>query len=161
MAEAKTTRVRKTPAAKRLAVVDGNVVPVRPAIGKAATAVERRLKAIELRKAGATYQVIGDQLGVTRQAAHKMVKELLEEWGSTTREEAENIRALELERLDRMQMGLWNSAIAGDAKAVETVLKVMDRRARYLGLDIPVAATPEGTGMFEVSVRYVEAFRTD
>jgi hypothetical protein len=47
---------------------------------------------------------------------------------------AEAIR-VEEERLDTLQDGIWDRALAGDARAVEVALKVLERRARLLGLD--------------------------
>ena len=47
---------------------------------------------------------------------------------------AENIR-LEEQRLDALQDGIWDKALGGDARAVEVALKVLERRARMLGLD--------------------------
>jgi hypothetical protein len=42
---------------------------------------------------------------------------------------------MELHRLDQMLLGLWRDAVSGNVKAVGTALRIMDRRARYLGLD--------------------------
>jgi hypothetical protein len=47
---------------------------------------------------------------------------------------AEAIR-LEEQRLDELQEGIWDKALKGDARAVEVALKVLERRARMLGLD--------------------------
>jgi hypothetical protein len=47
---------------------------------------------------------------------------------------AEAIR-LEEQRLDELQGGIWDKALNGDARAVEVALKVLERRARMLGLD--------------------------
>jgi len=55
----------------------------------------------------------------------------------TLREPAEQVRALELERLDLMLVAVWPSALGGDIAAQQQVLRLMDRRARYLGLDAP------------------------
>jgi len=52
-------------------------------------------------------------------------------------EPAEQVRKAELGRLDRLLMAHWPAAVDGDAKATQTVLQIMDRRARYLGLDAP------------------------
>ena len=46
--------------------------------------------------------------------------------------------ALELLRLDDMLFGLWPDARRGDNTAVVTVLKIMERRSKLLGLDMPV-----------------------
>jgi len=43
---------------------------------------------------------------------------------------------MELERLDRMQLGLYEKAIKGHEGAVDRILRIMNRRASYLGLDI-------------------------
>jgi hypothetical protein len=55
----------------------------------------------------------------------------------TLREPAEQVRTLELERLDAMLEAVWRAALSGDLKAIDAVLKLMDRRSRYLGLDAP------------------------
>jgi hypothetical protein len=34
---------------------------------------------------------------------------------------------------------MWEQAAMGDRRAVDTVLKIMERRAKLLGLDTPVA----------------------
>src|SRR5204862_542339 len=47
---------------------------------------------------------------------------------------AEAIRLEEL-RLDELQEGIWPAALAGNARAVEVALKVLERRARMGGLD--------------------------
>jgi hypothetical protein len=47
---------------------------------------------------------------------------------------AEAIR-LEEARLDALQDGIWDKALGGDARAVEVCLKLLERRARMLGLD--------------------------
>lgn len=95
-------------------------------------AAERRAKALELRKAGLTYEQIGQTLGVTTRRAGYIVKDALE---ALTREPAQAVIDLELARLDSMVRGLWADARAGDVQAVDRVVRIMDRRARYLGLD--------------------------
>lgn len=42
---------------------------------------------------------------------------------------------LEADRLDRLQVAHWGNAIRGDAQATTTILKVMERRSKLLGLD--------------------------
>ena len=48
---------------------------------------------------------------------------------------ADEFRALEQVRLDALQFALWARAEQGDLVAVDCVLKIMERRARLLGLD--------------------------
>lgn len=46
--------------------------------------------------------------------------------------------ALETQRLDALQARYWRTAMNGEIKDAEFVLKVMDRRAKMLGLDKPI-----------------------
>lgn len=103
------------------------------------TQAERRRQALELRKAGATYEQIAAELGIrSKRAAWGIVQTALAE---ITREPAQAVLDLELSRLDAMLLGLWPTARKGNHGAVDRVLRIMDRRARYLGLD----ATPDSS----------------
>ena len=74
-------------------------------------------------------------MGLALSNAHKAVQQAI---ADIPKELAEDVRLLELERLDRMLAGMWPKAIAGDPKAVAAAVKIMDRRAKYLGIDAPV-----------------------
>lgn len=95
------------------------------------------LQAFELRKMGATYREIGKQLGITKQAANVAIKRVLAETIAQTMESVEEVRCLEVERLDRLLLGIWDKARNGDEHAVGCALKIMSRRAELLGLDAP------------------------
>lgn len=43
--------------------------------------------------------------------------------------------ALELERLDALQSSVWEEALTGDKKAIDTAIKIIQTRSRLLGLD--------------------------
>ncbi|MBP2325344.1 Ni,Fe-hydrogenase III large subunit [Kibdelosporangium banguiense] len=102
-------------------------------------AAERRARALELRKAGASYEQIAQQCGYShRGTAHRAVMQAL---ASVADELAADVRDLELTRLDSMLMGLWRAARDGDGSAVDRVLKIMERRAKILGLDSPTDQT--------------------
>lgn len=103
---------------------------------KQAEVSERRAQAIALRIAGLEWQAIADRLGyASRGAACTDVTRALEANRKAERAAVEELRFVESQRLDRLQVAVWAQAIAGDAKAVEAVLKVMDRRAKLFGLD--------------------------
>jgi|SRR5882724_1395290 len=98
-------------------------------------AAEHHIRALALRKKGHTYREIGAQLGVSEQRAWQLVREELDR---LTRERtllADEVRRLELERLDQLQLGLWLEACKGEVSAVLPVLWIMQRRAKLLGLD--------------------------
>lgn len=99
------------------------------------TAIERQRQALELRKAGCSYRVIADQLGYAN--ASGAIKAVAKALRASVQEPAAELRTLELERLDSLLRALWPQAIKGNTAAVDRVLKIMDRRAGYLGLDAP------------------------
>ena len=97
---------------------------------------DRQLKALELRKAGISYQAIADTLGYNSpQAAWKAVNAALKK---TLQEPSDEVRKLEMERLDAMLSAIWASVKQGQYKANEVALRLMERRAKLLGLDAPV-----------------------
>src|SRR5438874_1736904 len=98
-------------------------------------AAEHRETVLKLRKEGRPYKEIAQQVGLSRVRCYQIVKRELARIAAVCREEAEEVRDLELSRLDALQVGLWERAVGGDIKAVEAVLKLMERRARLLGLD--------------------------
>lgn len=109
-------------------------------------AAEKRKRAVELRKAGAPYSRIGEELGVSRQRASKMVKEAMEELKAETVQETENLRQMEAQRLDTLQVGVWSRAVKGDLDALDRVLKISHRRSKMLALDKPNRVEVSGPG---------------
>ncbi|WP_333746007.1 hypothetical protein [Streptomyces sp. IBSBF 2950] len=111
---------------------------------RAATA-HRRSQAIALRLAGMDYATIAERLDYAdRGAASKDVHRALEANLEAESAAVATLREIEVQRLDRLQAAAWAKAAKGDLKAIETVLKVIDRRAKLLGLDRP--ARTEITG---------------
>jgi hypothetical protein len=97
---------------------------------------EKHRRALELRKAGLTYQVIADQIGYRGPSTvHAAVMRELRE---ICREPAEELRTLELERLDRLWAGVWTQAKQGHLGSIDRCLRILERRARLLGLDAPL-----------------------
>ena len=96
---------------------------------------DRHLQALELRKAGATYQAIADQLGYAHaRGAHKAVASALK---ATLKEPAEELRTLEALRLDAALLAIWRRVTKGDDKAIDRLLGIMKRRMELFGLASP------------------------
>lgn len=121
----------------------------------------RRGQALDLRIGGMSYRAIAQRLGVSRQTAYKDVQAELAVLDGRKRGVAERLRDLELERCDRLMVGLWAQATpqlardprtgepmnddhghpiytTPDVGAVSTILRIMERRAKLLGIDAPV-----------------------
>ncbi len=105
---------------------------------RAATA-ERRAKAVALRLAGVDYDTIADRLGYyNRGAAYNDITRALEANVAEQQRGADILRQEELARLDRLQAGVWQAAVSGDTRSVDSALRIIDRRCKLLGLDAPV-----------------------
>lgn len=116
------------------------------------TAAERAREALILRRSGLTYELISQSLGISRAHAHRIVVAELRKLAAETAAEADALRALEVERLDRLLQGLWARAQQGELEAVDRALKIAARRASLLGLDRPTKVaptTPDGEGSYE------------
>lgn len=87
---------------------------------------------LELRKAGATVRQIAEQVGMAPSSVCEAIKESIRE---ITGEPASDVLQLELQRLDAMFLGLWPRARGGNVHAIDRCLRIMERRADYLGLD--------------------------
>lgn len=97
--------------------------------------VERQRAALALRGAGVSYAAIAARLGFANASgAWKAVQRALK---TTLQEPADDLRQLELQRLDAMHAAIWPHAMRGHLKSVDTILRLMERRARLLGLDAP------------------------
>lgn len=107
----------------------------RPKVVPSAERIEDEIKALELRRAGVTYPEIGQQLGINPGTAHRYVFAAL---ARTQQEPADEVRKIEVDRLDRMQRAYWPGVLRGDEKAGQLMLRIQERRAKLLGLDAPV-----------------------
>ncbi len=109
-------------------------------IAERASAAERRVKAFELRKAGASYRAIGRSLGVSHAQAARYVADELNRLNALTRAYAEDYRRLQLERLEDLLLAVWPAAKQGDTVAQAAALRILERESRLLGLDAPQRA---------------------
>lgn len=120
-----------------------------------AEAIARERDALELKRAGVTYDVIADRLGfANRGSAYKAVQRALRR---TLQEPADELRSIEADRLDRMQFAVWAKAMGGDLGAIDRVLRIMDRRAALLGLDVPAATGGRGAENLDAEIEALVA----
>lgn len=107
-----------------------------PKKGRMIAAHERRKRILELRIAGHTLREIGEQVGLTESAVSMSLTKALEMTQKAIHENAEGLRTLEAERLDQLAKGIHVAAMAGDLAAIDRYLKIQERRARLMGLDL-------------------------
>jgi hypothetical protein len=98
--------------------------------------VDREVKVLELRRAGLTWQRISEETGYAdASGAYLAYKRAIKR---TQQQPADELREQELDRIDRLQLALWPKAMKGDNASVNTIVRLMERRARLLGLDTPI-----------------------
>jgi hypothetical protein len=116
---------------------------------------EKTLRALELRKRGLNYTQIGKKLGCARSTACRYVLSELENLADKCREEAVHVRDLELQRLDDLYLIAYRAIIDGyDLAGIDRCLRIMDRRAKLLGLD--AAEKVEHSGDLVINLRSVD-----
>jgi hypothetical protein len=96
---------------------------------------QRTLAAIQMRIRGCEYREIADTLGIPggKGAAYNLVSRALQR---EHREATNELRTLEVMRLDGLLSVYYPKAMAGDGRAADRCLSIMERRAALLGLDI-------------------------
>ena len=96
---------------------------------------EKDRQALELRKAGASYEVIAKQLGYADSSgAYKSIQRSMK---SIIAEPTEELRTVEYERLNQMLLILWERVQQGELGAIDRALSIMDRISKMYGLDSP------------------------
>lgn len=111
----------------------------------------RKLKSFQLRLEGKSYREIGRLQDISEAQAHRDVAQVLQSTIDNNKEDIEQLRQIELERLDNYIDSLDWKKNMGDFKTVEILLKIQDRRAKLLGLDAPTKVaptTPDGSEPF-------------
>lgn len=105
---------------------------------RATTTAERDAEAAELRSQGLTFKQIADTLGIDIHSAYDAVQRALR---AIVQEPAEELRRLELDRLDTLQRAamdiLERSPDMGALQAVDRLLRISESRRKLLGLDAP------------------------
>lgn len=100
------------------------------------TVLDKERQVVALRRQGLTWQEIAEQVGYASASGASEAY-----YRASTRVVVENIeelRALENDRLDNLFAAVWEQALQGDNKALDSCLKIMTRRAKLLGLDAKV-----------------------
>lgn len=109
---------------------------------QAIVAFEKHTQALQLRKAGYSYDQIAEMLGYsTRRGAQKAVTKALKKAFPTTRELAEDYVSWELMRLDAMLLGIYQQATEGSYFAIDRVLKIMEMRDKLLSKTLQTSVT--------------------
>jgi predicted transcriptional regulator len=115
-------------------------------------AEKRRIMALELRRQGLTHRVIAERLGVSEPLARQYVYDAFNELAKLKLDGAETLRAQELDKLDELEQRLHQALEKADdentegiARLTQQLTRIIERRAKLLGLDAPVKSQVEAT----------------
>jgi len=112
--------------------------------------VERDHRIFGLRKSGLSNQDIGRRFNMSASAVAAACRRVLKRLNSEAYLSYPEVLRLELERLDELQKSLWPKTqfrrevlddgsevmVEPDERSVQTVLGIMDRRAKLLGMNV-------------------------
>lgn len=108
--------------------------------------IEREKRVLELRRGGLTFDLIAERVGyASASGAHKAY---ISACRRIVVEDVNAIRNAEIDRLDIAQAAIWGDVVNGvdaptRARAILALIKIMERRARLLGLDVPTKSQVE------------------
>jgi len=111
--------------------------------------VERDLRIFKMRQAGVASNEIARRFGMTTSAVGVAIRRQLEKLNKEALLAYPEVLRMELERLDALQQSVWpltqyrkvknddgtEIQIEPDLKAVQTMLSIIDRRSRLLGME--------------------------
>jgi hypothetical protein len=125
--------------------------------------IKRRNIVMRMRLQGYTYrQIIAEmdkwsrESGITLPKNYDERKAFLDVDRELSKVSAENdalrkqLFDLENERIDILQSGIWKEAATGNEHKIDRVLKIMERRSKYWGLDAPVKTQAEVSGTLNI-----------
>ena len=96
---------------------------------------EYRRKAWELRLAGRNGYQIAQHLGISQSEVSRMLIRAREEANLASAKNALEERKECIGRLDRMLTAVWDKVRQGNERAIDTALRIEERRAKLNGLD--------------------------
>lgn len=114
---------------------------------------QRAAQIMQLRKEGLTYRAIGERVGLSYEMVRREIQIVMRQYLEDAKDSQHEIVMLELLRLDDLLTSAYQGAMNGEVKMIDAVLKIMERRAKLLGLDaqvttrqVQLTVTPEQIG---------------
>src|SRR5262245_51058991 len=118
-------------------------------------ACRRGTQFLKLRLEGCTYEQIAARMGVSIPRSYQVVANELKRLNEKRTEAAEAGARMELLRLDDIFKSVWQKARNGDITAQTACLKLMERRAKLLGLDASDKNGPQAAATLTLQINEV------
>jgi len=118
--------------------------------------IDKEREIVELRTEGYVWREIAERVNMSTAGVYKAYNRAMTRVIAPSIEEH---RELEMDRLDNLQRTYWQPAVNGNLRAADFVLRVIDKRAKLLGLDAPMkvqaeVVTYDGTDLDREVERY-------
>lgn len=102
---------------------------------------DRRAQVAELTLNGFSQRQIAKRLGIALGTVNNDLQAVRQEWAEQRSATYEQHVGAMMARLTQMERTLARGLVEGDLPTIDRALKVLDRRARLLGLDVPQAVS--------------------
>ena len=119
----------------------------------------KQTQALQLRAHGHNYRGIAKALGCSPDTAHRLVTAAIAAERETISQAKADVVELELHRCDTYLQAIAKKVQSGDVRAVDTAMRVAERRARLLGLDASNGQPDDGKPISRVEVAIIDARR--
>jgi hypothetical protein len=97
--------------------------------------LDKEQQVLMLRRQGHTWDAISQRVGYSSPSSSRDA--FLRASNRIIRDDLNEVRQMEIDRLDIALSAIWHQIEAGDLLAINTMLKIMDRRSKMLALDAP------------------------
>lgn len=111
---------------------------------------------LQLRLEGHSFRAIADQLGLSLGTTYSRVRAAVD---LEVNPKADELRAVEVQRLDMYLARLAPKIAEGDDRAINTAVRISESRRRMLGLDRPVAIDATVTEVSQQDLELQEMIR--
>lgn len=102
-------------------------------------------RAVELRKEGKSFRLIGEAMGISTRYARDLVAEGFDRISAEVADLAQEVRAKNLKRLEDLLVAVWDDAMEGEPKAVDSAVKILAAQNRLTGADAPTKIDAGGS----------------
>lgn len=115
--------------------------------------VARQKQALEERLQGKTFEEIARTLGYScSSSAYRAVQAMI---AKVPEPAVKEYRLINTWRLNMMRVGNWDAAVSGDAKSIDTEIKIQQEEAKLLGLYAPTKTEYLGDQSAPIQLRVV------
>lgn len=105
--------------------------------GKDLVILERKVVFWESYKEGKTFRQIAGENGVSPSTVSSDIKEFVKELREEGLRYVEEFRIVQQERISAAVYAIWENVLMGDIGSINTLIRLLERESRLLGLDAP------------------------